>query len=277
MSTQQFVTVAEQRPATGALWWLSLHAPELARRVRPGQYVLVRCAEPERTDLLLRRGLFVAAAEETLGQIGLLYAADEPGLQWLSRQRAGDQIDIAGPFGTPFTIERTTRTLLLLGSGPGLGALLLLARRHLAQGGNVALLAAAHEAALLPPPFLLPADIEYQSVVGNIAEMVVEPPPVSVAKKSKRPAPPSQPSAIGGQINWADQVCAALAPADVVPVQDAIRRATFRWERGFAQALLEGTLVCGVGACGLCSMTIRKGRRLLCSDGPVFDLRDLSE
>ena len=40
--------------------------------------------------------------------------------------------------------------------------------------------------------------------------------------------------------------------------------------------LLEGPIVCGVGACGVCAVELRKGMRMLCSDGPVFDLRDLS-
>jgi dihydroorotate dehydrogenase electron transfer subunit len=77
-------------------------------------------------------------------------------------------------------------------------------------------------------------------------------------------------------MSWADQVCAAL-PLDQLPaLRDAIRAVKFRWERGFASVLLEGPLVCGVGACGVCAVEIRKGVRMLCSDGPVFDLRDLS-
>jgi dihydroorotate dehydrogenase electron transfer subunit len=51
----------------------------------------------------------------------------------------------------------------------------------------------------------------------------------------------------------------------------------YRWERGFASALLEGPLVCGVGACGVCAIELRRGMRLLCSDGPVFDLRDVGD
>ena len=39
--------------------------------------------------------------------------------------------------------------------------------------------------------------------------------------------------------------------------------------------LLEGPIVCGVGACGVCTIALRKGPRTLCHDGPVFDLRDV--
>ena len=62
-------------------------------------------------------------------------------------------------------------------------------------------------------------------------------------------------------------------PGNVV-VMDA-RSVACRSERGFASVLLEGPLVCGVGACGVCAVETRKGMRMLCSDGPVFDLRDM--
>jgi dihydroorotate dehydrogenase electron transfer subunit len=78
-------------------------------------------------------------------------------------------------------------------------------------------------------------------------------------------------------ITWADQVCAALPHEQLLLLREAIRRVKYRWERGFASALLEGPLVCGVGACGVCAVEMRKGLRLLCADGPVFDLRDVAE
>ena len=120
-----------------------MQSPELARSVRAGQYLLVRCAEDGSYDPLLRRPLFVAAAEPALGQIGLLYAPVERGLAWLARGRPGDTLDIVGPLGQPFTIAGRTRTLLLVGQGPGLAALLLLARTAVGKGCAVTLLAGA--------------------------------------------------------------------------------------------------------------------------------------
>src|SRR5512134_633115 len=131
MARQRELTIADQRGATPRLRWLTLHAPELVREVRAGQYLLVRCAETGAYDPLLRRALFVAAAEPALGQIGLLYEPADAGLRWLARCRAGDTLDAIGPLGRPFTLGNRTRTLLLLGSGDGLPALLLLAREVL--------------------------------------------------------------------------------------------------------------------------------------------------
>ena len=64
---------------------------------------------------------------------------------------------------------------------------------------------------------------------------------------------------------------------DLPPLREVIRRVKYRWERGFASVLLEGPIVCGVGACGVCAVEVRRGTRMICSDGPVFDLRDVGD
>src|SRR6478672_128333 len=165
MAQHRQLVIADQRNVTPRLRWLTLHAPDLARGVQAGQYLLVRCAEQGSYDPLLRRPLFIAAAEPALGQIGLLYEPSERGLTWLSRGRAGDLLDVIGPLGHPFALEPRTRNLLLLGSGPGLAALLLLARAGAARG-PVTLIAGADDPDRLPPPFLLPGEVEYQTVPG---------------------------------------------------------------------------------------------------------------
>ena len=78
-------------------------------------------------------------------------------------------------------------------------------------------------------------------------------------------------------IAWADQIFAALPSEQLLALRDSIGRVKYRWERGFACALLEGPIVCGVGACGVCAVELRRATRLLCADGPVFDLRDVSD
>jgi dihydroorotate dehydrogenase electron transfer subunit len=78
-------------------------------------------------------------------------------------------------------------------------------------------------------------------------------------------------------ITWADQIFAALPLEQLLALRDSVGRVKYRWERGFAGALLEGPIVCGVGACGVCAVELRRGMRLLCADGPVFDLRDVAD
>src|SRR5258706_4980104 len=174
MAQQHLLRIADQRAATPRLRWLTLDAPELARSVRPGQYLLLRCTGPGSYDPLLRRALFVAAAEPALGQIGLLYEPDERGLAWLPGGRTGDPLDVMGPLGQPFAIGAHARNLLLMGQGPSLAALLLLARAAAARGRAVTLLAGAADADALPPPFLLPGEVEYQAVSGRAIDLLAQ-------------------------------------------------------------------------------------------------------
>jgi dihydroorotate dehydrogenase electron transfer subunit len=174
VARQHAAVVADQRAATERLRWLTLQMPDLAREVRPGQFLMLRCADPGVSDPPLRRALFVAGAEPALGQLALLYApGDDPGLGWLARARGGDLLDLIGPLGRPFQIEQRTRALVLVGEGPGLAALMFLGQALLRRQGAVTLLAAAPEAALLPPPFLMPDDLEYQSAVGRESPALV--------------------------------------------------------------------------------------------------------
>src|SRR3954469_6518864 len=266
MAQQRQLVIADQRAVTPRLRWLTLHAPELARGAQAGQYLLVRCAEQGSYDPLLRRPLFIAAAEPALGQTGLLYEPSERGLVWLSRGRAGDTLDVIGPLGHPFVLDGRTHNMLLVGSGPGLGALLLLAHAGAARGA-VTLIAGADEPGRLPPPFLLPGEVEYQTVPGlQIADFKLQ-----IEGSGTQSAIYNLQSAI----TWADQIFAALPLEQLLALRDSVGRVKYRWDRGFAGALLEGPIVCGVGACGVCAVELRRGMRLLCADGPVFDLRDV--
>ena len=287
MAQQRQLVIADQRAVTPRLRWLTLHAPELARGVQAGQYLLVRCAEQGSYDPLLRRPLFIAAAEPALGQIGLLYEPSERGLVWLSRGRAGDTLDVIGPLGRPFDLGGRTRNLLLVGAGPGLAALLLLARQGVARGA-VTLIAGASDSESLPPPFLLPGEVEYQTTVGAATDLLAgsalgeadetrrQGDKEKKQKQSNGSLSPALPVSLS-PLAWADQICAALPSDQLLALRAAIERVKFRWERGFAGALLEGPLVCGVGACGVCAVELRRGTRMLCADGPVFDLRDLGD
>lgn len=273
------LTIADQRAVTPRLMWLTVHAPELARRVRAGQYLLVRCSDEGSHDPLLRRPLFIAAAQEALGQIGLLYETNDRGLSWLARGRPNDRLDAIGTFGKPFQLGRRSRTLLLIGQGSGLAALLLLAHQATKQGCAVTLLALAETQDALPPPFLLPADIEYHTGLEiadfrlQIADFGL--PITESGRTSRAPNRQSEIYNLQSAIAWADQVCAALPPALLPEFRDALHAGHLRMQDGYATVLIEGQLVCGAGACGICAIETRRGMRLLCSDGPVFDMRNV--
>ncbi len=256
--------VIEQR-RFGDLCRMMLGSPDLAAYARPGQYLLVRCAEAHSADPLLRRVLFVSGVDRSAGTLTLLFAPDERGLHWLAQRAPGTSLDVVGALGTPFELDARTRNLLLVGSGDGVAALLFLAREAVSHGIAVMLLAAAPVSDRLPPPFLLPAEVEYQASDRGAESLLA----LLDAQTSQ---------AIGelSPLAWADQVCATLPQVLCDPLAGVIRTGRLRWSHGFAQVLLAQSLPCGVGACLACLVQTRQGLRTCCHDGPVFDLRDLA-
>jgi dihydroorotate dehydrogenase electron transfer subunit len=249
---QQITATVADRRSFGSLTYLTLHAPEIARGIRPGQYLLVRCTIPGSADPFLGRTLFVAGCDPQAGFVRLLFTAEEPGLLWLSTQGQGNEVSMVGPLGKPFQLEKSTRHLLLIGFGATLPALLMLAHEAAQREVAVVLHAGATEPSLLPPPFLLPPTVEYQSFDTA-----------------------GQERGYLQSLSWADQVAGALALEEVGPLVEAVRRAKIRWERGYVQIVLDGPLPCVSGTCLGCLIDTREGMRLRCKDGPVFDLRDL--
>jgi dihydroorotate dehydrogenase electron transfer subunit len=262
MARQHTVVIADHRQVTPRLRWLALHVPDLARDARPGHALLVWCNDPGDTYRLLRRPLFVAAALPEIGQVALLYEPDEPGLAWLARRSPGETLDVIGLCGRALLFTDRQRNLLLLGAGAGLAALIF-AARFAPSHTAVTLIAIAGDQDSLPPPFLLPSAVEYETIVNSDL--------MAAGVAVLQPATGASP------LTWADAVVAALPRHALAALGKAIRAVRLRQPRGFAHALIESPPGCGFGACGVCAVELRSGVRLPCVEGPWFDLREVRD
>lgn len=240
-------------PGASILW---LRAPDVARDAAPGQFLLARCGDGY--DPLLRRPLSIHRIQPGpgRGRIAVLYSQSGAGTAYLRSRRPGDELDIIAPLGRGFAVHRSSRNLLLLGSGWGLSPLIALAERETAAGRNVTLLAGAPNAGQLYPPALLPPEVELAVATGDgsagrqgdVLDLVEEYWP------------------------WADEVYACGSPSMYVSLA---QRTGGLWPRKPVQVLAEMPMACGVGACYACTIDTRKGPRLACKDGPRMALSDL--
>jgi dihydroorotate dehydrogenase electron transfer subunit len=231
---------------------------------QPGQFVGLRCTPANSYDPLLRQPLFVVAADPRAKTCTLLASDLDPAYDFLNRQPRGTVLDLIGPLGRGWNLAATVRTLALIGTAAQAPALFALAHSAIARGLAVALsivAAADGEAIAAPPPFLLPAAAEYHIVQDD-----------DLAQAGLALLDDTL-------LRWADLLAIAL-PAELLPeVAQRVRQVRLQWNRDFAQVALLGTarhqIACCVGVCGVCGIEARHGRKLLCSDGPIFDLRDL--
>ncbi len=96
---------------------MTLVAPAIATKFRPGQFITIAVGGPE-TPMLGRRAFAVHDVRpDHGGTVEFVFEARGPGTRWLAGLRARDTLDTVGPLGRPFPIPRDPSSCLLLGVG----------------------------------------------------------------------------------------------------------------------------------------------------------------
>lgn len=229
---------------------LTLHAPELATRVIPGQCVALQIgASP--LEPLLRVPIAISGAEPA-GTLRLLFGGDDK----VPPHREGDRVDLLGPIGRGWRIDEQTRNILLMGTEAFLGALLFAARVAIARGLSVTLLIGAREGGPALPASLAPPAVEYQFNRGPDAAAAA----LDLLDDSL--------------LGWADALYTTLGIADYPSIAARVRAGRVRWGPGFAHGLLVPPMACFVGICDVCIVPEARRTWRACVDGPQCDIRD---
>jgi len=123
---------------------LTLVAPDIAERARPGQFVSI--AMPEGRSFLLRRHFSIDQASRRgawAGTLEIVFDPRGPGTGWLAEARAHQFLDVIGPLGKAFAYPRRLTNCLLVGEGRGTAPLYFLAQELRARGKRVDLIVGA--------------------------------------------------------------------------------------------------------------------------------------
>ena len=250
-------TVTANREVRADARLIEMYVPQLAQSVQPGQYCMLRCSPAQASDPLLRRPFFIHNVQRDSRLCTLLVHVRGRGTSWLATQREGSQLDVLAPLGHGWSIRPTVSNLLLVSEGTGIASLMYLAQAALEQELSVTLVAAYENEQEVYPPALLPPEVEYHIVTkdgstGQQGDIL---------------------SVLGIYLPWADAACLCVAQETSVALYAHFERLRLKH---FAQATLLRPLVCGNGVCLTCSVETRSGSRLVCRDGPVFDLREIA-
>jgi dihydroorotate dehydrogenase electron transfer subunit len=165
-----------------------------------------------------------------------------------------------GPLGTGYRIGRGSTNLLLVAGGIGIAPLVWLAEQAVAGGRNVTLILGARTADMLYPAKLLPPEVE----------VVITTDDGSAGRTGFVTTPFAE------LLDWCDQAFACGPTPMFRALAEVARNAKTRRS---VQVLLEERMGCGTGICYGCAVQVRvrggRAMKLVCKDGPRFDLRDV--
>lgn len=265
-----------QEAVSSRYFLLTLREPEIARRARPGQFVMLACRpdDPASCDPLLPRPLAVLDADPAAGTLALLYFQAGRGTALLHRTvsdalagRSGAALRIIGPLGNGFTALEKVDAHIGVGGGSGVAPLVFFFRRLKAQGERHLILAA-------------------RSAEQLARADCVAAPQTALHEATDDGTRGFRGNAVGALAALLDGPLSGRKPGLYVagpePMMEAA--ALLARQRGLpCRVSLEARMACGVGVCRSCVVEAltphaHSGlyRRAICQDGPVFDPAELA-
>lgn len=239
---------------THALW---VTRPDHLAAAVPGQFVMAYAGEGY--DPLLGRAFSIFRVREGARgpEFGILFDVVGRGTDWLSRRRPGDEVRFVGPLGRGLEPRERVQKMLLVGGGIGVAPLVWFADTLVADGREVTMILGGRGEAQIFPSALLPSEVE----------LVVTTEDGSLGETGRVTAP------FARLLPWCDQAFACGPEPMFEALYDVARDAGTNKP---VQGLLEARMACGLGICYSCAVFPRRGGvKLVCHDGPMFDLRDL--
>jgi len=229
-------------------------APDISRKARPGQFVVLRLHERgERIPLTLKDW------DPKQGTITLVFQAVGKTTFEMARLKAGDAImDLLGPLGIPPTAERYGTACVVTG---GVGAASALPRaRQLKEAGNYLItILGARTADLL---------ICEEELRQTSDELIITTDDGSRGIKGVVTLPLKQLLEEGRRIDYVFTVGPAIMMKFVAATT---RPYGIRTEASLNPIMLDGT-----GMCGACRVEVAGETRFACVDGPEFDAHQVN-
>ncbi|PKH11131.1 dihydroorotate dehydrogenase electron transfer subunit [Planomicrobium sp. MB-3u-38] len=248
MIKQERMKVVAQQYIAKHIFELTVEGSLVDEMAEPGQFVHVRVADS--FEPLLRRPISIASIDKENKRFTMIYRAEGRGTQILADKRAGDEIDVLGPLGHGFPVEKAEKKAFLIGGGIGVPPLYELAKQLNSRGIETVHILGfeSKQAIFYEEKFKALGDTHIATVDGShgtegfVTHILNELPHDFDTYFS------CGPTAMLEAVQWA-----------------------YPQKRGFLS--YEQRMGCGIGACFACVCRTTKSETdyiKVCSDGPVF-------
>lgn len=244
-----FQIVRKQEMAKGTIIRFDINAPKIAKKVRAGQFVIIRV-----NDTGERIPLTVADKDEFAGTITLIFQVVGKSTALMRSLKEGDLIkDVVGPLGKAADVEKKG-TVIMVGGGTGVAILHHVAKAFKEAGNYVIGIIGAQNKELL----ILQNEMEHicdelviTSDDGSIGEMGFVTSPLAKYMDERRDV--KLVYAIGPIIMMKNIV--NLTKKNKIPTMVS----------------LNPIMIDGTGMCGGCRVKVNDQTMFCCVDGPDFD------
>ncbi len=241
--------ILENKMLVPNLHLVTLSAPEIARSVRPGQFIILRAEEDGE-----RIPLTVSDWDAEKGTISLVFMNIGRTTQKLASLPAGESLPtVVGPLGNPMEIDHFG-SVLCVGGCYGIASIYPIARALKEKGNRVSILIEARSSYLL----------YWLEKLKSVSERMFV-----ITRDGSQGA--------AGHIGSLPNFIARLpAPVDRI----IINGCNYLMMRGSQESQplniktivrLNTLMIDGTGMCGVCRLTVNSSTKFACVDGPHFD------
>ena len=221
--------------------------------VHPGQFVEVRVDGSPTT--FLRRPISIHFVDYEKNEMRLLIQLVGDGTRKLATIKAHDKLNIVFPLGNGFSSMKAGEgNALLVGGGVGVAPLLMLGKDLESMG--------------VTPTFLLGArsgrDLLQLDEYEKIGRVLITTEDGSMGEKGF----------VTNHSALQNERFDKIYTCGPTPMMKAV--ASYAKKNDIdCEASLENKMACGLGACLCCVTETTQGHKCVCSDGPVFNIKDL--
>jgi len=262
---QQKVKILGQKIISNNYFLCTLEAPSVAFQAVPGQFINVRISDAY--EPLLRRPLSIHRV--TSSHIEIFYEVLGQGTKILSRKRQGEYLDIIGPLGNGFKLDKQEGSqAIIVSGGMGVAPLLFLAEE---------IVTSQKSKVTSKPIVLIGAKTKSQIICeSNFRKLGCD---VKIATDDGSRGLKGYVSALLENILRTTPACrtgrddsrrTTVYACGPKPMLKAIAGISLKYNM-LAQVSLEEHMACGIGACLGCVIRTKDGYRRVCVDGPVFE------
>lgn len=232
---------------------LKLTSPQQLPDMLPGQFAEIRVDGSPTT--FLRRPISINFVDKELNEVWFLVQTIGDGTKQLALSRKGDIMNVILPLGNTFTLpEAASQKTLLIGGGVGTAPMLFLGERLTKRG--------------FTPTFLLGArskkDLLQLDDFAAYGEVYTTTEDGSFGEKGYVTQ-----HSILNTIRF-DQIYTCGPKPMMVAVAKYAKANNISCE-----VSLENTMACGIGACLCCVENTVDGHVCVCTEGPVFNIKEL--